>query len=161
MPKEQLHGSISIIKQRLELAANMGKMRAIKHQMPLIPWSPSVTECASTQMPRDSWPSKPALLYWKRVGPHAKLHQQPKPGDWHGNLIVGLKRELTGTKKPCKDDMCTAWPRWKEQSWETHASLPTPSTGLEPSWSTSHGCPKAQCQRKERERPSPVWQTAG
>ena len=75
MPKEQLHGSISIIKQRLELAANMGKMRAIKHQMPLIPWSPSVTECASTQMPRDSWPSKPALLYWKRVGPHAKLHQ--------------------------------------------------------------------------------------
>ena len=102
MPKEQLHGSISIIKQRLELAANMGKMRAIKHQMPLIPWSPSVTECASTQMPRDSWPSKPALLYWKRVGPHAKLHQQPKPGDWHGNLIVGLKRELTGTKNHAK-----------------------------------------------------------
>ena len=105
MPKEQLHGSISIIKQRLELAANMGKMRAIKHQMPLIPWSPSVTECASTQMPRDSWPSKPALLYWKRVGPHAKLHQQPKPGDWHGNLIVGLKSGLTGTKKPCR--VCT------------------------------------------------------
>ena len=36
MPNEQLHGPISIIKQRLELAANMGKMRAIKHATELI-----------------------------------------------------------------------------------------------------------------------------
>ena len=40
VPHKTLHGTISILIQRLKLATNVGKMGAVKNKMPFIPQCP-------------------------------------------------------------------------------------------------------------------------
>ena len=48
-----LHGTISFLMQRTKLAANVGKLRAVKNKMPLIPQRPGLAQSAAAEMPGD------------------------------------------------------------------------------------------------------------
>ena len=101
VPHKTLHGTISILIQLKEMAANVGKMGAVK-KMPSIPQCPGLAQSAVAEMPGDGWPSKPTLFHWQSMRPHAKLHQQLQPGNGHWNLKVWHSFYLTGAQKPCK-----------------------------------------------------------
>ena len=105
-PHKTLHGTISFLIQRTRLAANVGKTRAVKNKMPLIPQRPGLAHSAETEMPGDGWSSKPTLFRWQSMRPHAELHQQLQPGNGHEKLKVRHSRLLTGAQKPCKVPVC-------------------------------------------------------
>ena len=87
VPHKTLHGTISSLIQRMKLAANVGKMRAVKDKMPLIPQCPGLAQSAA-KMPGDGWSSKTTLFNWQSMRPHAELHQQPQSGNGHWNLKI-------------------------------------------------------------------------
>ena len=84
-----------------EMAANVGKMGAVKNNMPFIPQCP-LAQSAAAEMPGDGWSSKPALFHWQSMSPHAELHQQLQPGNGHWNLKLWHSFQLTRAQKPCK-----------------------------------------------------------
>ena len=151
MPNKQAPTALSILQQGRKLTPDGTEVGALKHVV-LIANSLSAAKIAPAKVAWKARPGRPALLHRQSMRTNPELNQCPEPGDAHGQLIVRLTMTFARAANP-NDDMCIAWPPRKEQSWETHASLPTPSTGLEPSCSTSHGCPKPQCQREQRERP--------
>ena len=125
MPHKTLHGTISILKQRTKLAANVGKMRAVKNKMPFVPQCPSLARSAAAEMPGDGWPSKPTLFNWQSMRTHAELHQQPQPGNRHRNLKVWHCFQLTGAQKPSK--VCAELgPLGGSRSWGNMQTTPNP-----------------------------------
>ena len=83
VPQKTPHGTISFLIvsmiQQTKLAANVGKMRAVKNKMPLIyliPQRPGLAQSAAAEMPGDGWSCKPTLLNGQSMRPHAELHQQ-------------------------------------------------------------------------------------
>ena len=97
---QTLHGTISFSIQQTKLAANVGKTRAVKNKMPLIP-----AQSAAAEMPGDGWSCKPTLFDWQSMRPHAELHQQPQSGNGHWNLKlckIWHSPQLTGAQKPSK-----------------------------------------------------------
>ena len=63
VPHRTLHGTISILIQRPELATNVGKMGAVKNKMPFIPQCPGPAQSAAAEMPGDGRFSKPKLFH--------------------------------------------------------------------------------------------------
>ena len=70
VPRERLHGTISILEQRPELPTNVRKVRAVKDIMPLIAYRMCTAQYAPAQLPGDHWPCKPALLNRQGMGAH-------------------------------------------------------------------------------------------
>ena len=97
VPHKTLHGTISFSIQQTKLAANVGKTRAVKNKMPLIP-----AQSAAAEMPGDGWSCKPTLFDWQSMRPHAELHQQPQSGNGHWNLKLWRSLQLAGAQKPSK-----------------------------------------------------------
>ena len=102
VPHKTLHGTISILIQRTKVAADVGKMSAVKNKMPLIPQCPGRAQSAAAEMPGEGWSGKPTLLSWQSMRPHAELHQQPQLGNGHWNLEVWHSFQLTRAQKPSK-----------------------------------------------------------
>ena len=94
VPHKTLHGT--------KLAANVGKIRAVKNKMPFIPQCLGLAQIAAAEMPGDGWSSKPTLFNRQSMRSHAELHQQPQPGNRHPNLKVWHSAQLTGAQKPSK-----------------------------------------------------------
>ena len=62
----------------MKLRANVGKLRAVKNKMPLIPQRPGLAQSAAAEMPGGGWSCKPILFNGQSMRPHAELHQQPQ-----------------------------------------------------------------------------------
>ena len=74
VPHKKVHGTISILIQRPKLAANAGKMGAVK--MPFIPHCPGPVQSAAAEMLGDGRSSKPTLFHRQSMRPHAEFRHQ-------------------------------------------------------------------------------------
>ena len=111
VPHRTLHGIISILVQRMKLAADVGKMRAVKNKMPLIPQRPGLTQRAAAEMPGDGWSCKPSLFNW---------HETPcgiasAAAVWKCALeSQNMAQSSIDWGAETKQSMCRAWPSWRE-----------------------------------------------
>ena len=122
-----------------ECGQNRGSQKQNAFHPPM-PWSR--TKCSG----RDAggWlVYKPTLFHWLSMRPHAKSHQQLQPKSGHWNL-KGTNFHWLGRMQ----NMCRAWPSWRELFLGTHADHPNPcradpserekerncTTSIQPAW---------------------------
>ena len=78
MLHEHAHAPRSILEQARKLGPDVTEMRAIKHTMELIAHSLCIANGAPSQVARDGWPGKTALLNGQSMGTKSELHQSPE-----------------------------------------------------------------------------------
>ena len=164
VPYKTLHGTISFLIQRTKLAANVGKTRAVKNKMPLIPQRPGLAQSAAAEMPGDGWSCKPTSFNWQSMRPHAELHQQLQSGNehwnfkiWHssGNEHWNFKIWHTSIDwgAETKQSMCRAWPSWRELFLGRQADHPKPFLADPPCSPETRGSSGMYCQKMKTVRP--------
>ncbi len=93
---------MGILQQSRKFSAEIIKLWALKHKMPLILRSMPGAQSAPSQISRDYRPCHAALLNWQVMGPQPELHQSPELGKQDGKLKIGLCRHLAWPSKPAQ-----------------------------------------------------------
>ena len=80
----------------------MGKLRAVKPKMPLIPQCPGLAQGAALEMRGVGWSCKPTLFNWQSMQPPRGIASAAAGLEMGMDLKIWHSLQLTGTQKPSK-----------------------------------------------------------